>query len=170
MLVNPLGIATLVRWMQPEKTPSPMLVTLLGIVTLVRLVHLANAYPSMLVTLLGIVTLVRLVHSKKELYAIFETPWGIVILDKFEHLKNAATPMLVTLSGIVMLVRLVHWENADCAMATTLTPLSLSGTESIPLNPLGASNPMITACFQRLCMIGLTRGPIRQKLVLDLCM
>ncbi len=43
MLVTPLPIVILVRWVQKPKAPPPMLVTLSGIVMLVRLLHFAKA-------------------------------------------------------------------------------------------------------------------------------
>ena len=61
---QPFGFSnvTLVKLLQSENAPEPMLVTLSGIVMLVRPVQKPNASLLMLVTLLGIVMLVRLLH------------------------------------------------------------------------------------------------------------
>ena len=50
MLVTPLPIVTLVRFVHPMNARLPMLVTLMGIVMLVRLVFWLNTLCSMLVT------------------------------------------------------------------------------------------------------------------------
>ncbi len=43
MLVTLSGMVTLVRLLQPENAPFPMVVTLLGMVTLVKLLQDSNA-------------------------------------------------------------------------------------------------------------------------------
>ena len=50
MLVTLSGIAMLVRLIQPENAPQPMVVTLSGIFTFVRLRQFSNASPPILVT------------------------------------------------------------------------------------------------------------------------
>lgn len=59
MLVTLDGIVTLVRPLQPMNAFSPMLVTPIPMETLSRFMHSLNARFPMLVTLPGIVTLVR---------------------------------------------------------------------------------------------------------------
>ncbi len=62
MHVTPLGITTLLRFLQPQNANSPMTVTPSGMFMSVRLVQFLNASLPMLVTLLGIATLLRLVQ------------------------------------------------------------------------------------------------------------
>ena len=64
MLVTLEGVVmlTLVRLVQRENAPMPMLVTLPGMVTLVRLMQRENAEFPMLVTPEGMVMLISPVH------------------------------------------------------------------------------------------------------------
>ena len=106
----------LVKLVQPENAPFPILVTLSGIVMLVKLVQPENAKLPILVTLFGIVMLVKPVqplNASDGIYAsqpnsILEPlPIGPAVF-KFVQPENAELPILVTLFGIVMLVKLVQ--------------------------------------------------------------
>ena len=92
-----LSMVTLVRLVQEEKAPSPMLVTLSGMVTPVRLLQPENAYA-------GITS----VHPNSMLLPL---PIGPALVRLLQFQKERS-PMLITLSGMVTLVRPLQPENA----------------------------------------------------------
>ena len=111
MLVTPLGIAMLVRLLQPQKADSPMLVTLDGMIVFI--------HPT--ISVFVDVSIIAL-HSSRLSYTGFSA--ATLMLVKLLQSSNAASPMLVTLDGISTLVRLLQPKQASSPML--VTPLGIS--------------------------------------------
>ena len=112
MVVTELGIVTLVKEIQLEKAPIPIIATESGIDTLVNEPQLSKAPCPIVVTDLGIMMLVNELQFEKAPFPIIRTEQGIVMLVKELQFEKVLFLICVTEFGIVTLVSALQFEKA----------------------------------------------------------